>query len=102
MKLKLKLGTTMLALGLMTFGLGTQAVQAQAQVQRGSHPSVAMEKRNYQEVDPRTIKSPNENPFGLVYQLFLIDGATHIQTYWVPEYVNQAVAKLTEFYGSHL
>ncbi|WP_319402922.1 alpha/beta hydrolase [uncultured Anaeromusa sp.] len=68
MKLKLKFGTTMLALGLMTFGLGAQAVQAQAQVQRGSHPSVAMEKRDFQEVDPRTIKSPNENPFGLVYQ----------------------------------
>jgi len=35
-------------------------------------------------------------------ELFLIKGATHIQTYWVPKYVDQAVAKLTEFYGKHL
>ena len=35
-------------------------------------------------------------------ELFLIPGATHIQTYFVPEYVDQAVAKLTEFYGKHL
>nr|WP_320145706.1 alpha/beta hydrolase [uncultured Anaeromusa sp.] len=67
MKLKLKLGTTMLALGLMAIGLGGgQTVQAQAS--RGSHPVVIMEKRDFQEVDLRAIKSPNENPFGLVYQ----------------------------------
>lgn len=35
-------------------------------------------------------------------ELFLIPGATHIQTYWVPEYVNKAVGKLTEFFGKHL
>ena len=35
-------------------------------------------------------------------ELFLIEGATHIQTYYVPQYVNQAVDKLTEFYGKHL
>jgi fermentation-respiration switch protein FrsA (DUF1100 family) len=35
-------------------------------------------------------------------ELFLIRGATHIQTYWVPNYVNQAVDKLTAFYGKHL
>lgn len=35
-------------------------------------------------------------------ELFLIPGATHIQTYFVPEYVDQAVGKLTEFYGKHL
>lgn len=33
---------------------------------------------------------------------YLIEGASHIETYWVPEYVEQAVAKLTEFYGSYL
>lgn len=32
-------------------------------------------------------------------ELFLIDGATHIETYWVPEYVNQAMDKLTRFFG---
>ncbi|CAK7058547.1 MAG: putative protein YcjY [Desulfovibrio sp.] len=32
-------------------------------------------------------------------ELFKISGATHIQTYFVPEYVDQAVAKLKEFYG---
>ena len=35
-------------------------------------------------------------------ELFLIPGATHIQTYWVPKYVDQAVNKLTEFFGKHL
>ena len=33
---------------------------------------------------------------------FLIPGATHIKTYYVPEYVNQAVGKLTEFFGKNL
>lgn len=35
-------------------------------------------------------------------ELFLIDGATHIETYWKPPYVNQAVEKLTQFYGKSL
>lgn len=35
-------------------------------------------------------------------ELFLIDGASHIETYWVPEYVNEAVEKLVDFYGSRL
>lgn len=35
-------------------------------------------------------------------ELFKLDGATHIETYWVPRYVNAAVSKLTEFYGRTL
>lgn len=35
-------------------------------------------------------------------ELFLIDGATHIQTYWKPEYVLQAVNKLVKFYQANL
>ena len=35
-------------------------------------------------------------------ELFRIPGATHIQTYFVPEYVDRAVARLTEFYGKNL
>jgi len=35
-------------------------------------------------------------------ELFIIDGATHIQTYWKPEYVSQAVNKLVEFYKANL
>lgn len=35
-------------------------------------------------------------------ELFLIEGGTHIQTYWKPEYVKQAVEKLTEFFGKYL
>jgi len=35
-------------------------------------------------------------------ELFLIDGATHIQTYWKPEYVKQAVDKLVNFYQTNL
>lgn len=67
MNLKLKVSTALLVLGLMATGYGGQEVSAQ-QVQRGNHPAVIMEKRAFQEVDPNTIKSPNKNPFGLVYQ----------------------------------
>ncbi|WP_316818280.1 alpha/beta hydrolase [Pedobacter nyackensis] len=35
-------------------------------------------------------------------ELFLIDGATHIQTYWKPGYVSQAVNKLVNFYQTNL
>ncbi len=35
-------------------------------------------------------------------ELFLIEGATHIQTYWKQEYVKQAVAKLKQFFGDNL
>jgi uncharacterized protein len=35
-------------------------------------------------------------------ELFLIPGATHIQTYYVPEYVDQAVGKLKVFFNTHL
>lgn len=35
-------------------------------------------------------------------ELFKLDGATHIETYWVPKYVDSAVGKLTTFYGPTL
>lgn len=35
-------------------------------------------------------------------ELFLVEGATHIQTYWKPEYVNQIVNKLVDFFGNNL
>lgn len=35
-------------------------------------------------------------------EVFLIDGATHIETYWKPEFVLQAVNKLVEFYNHNL
>lgn len=35
-------------------------------------------------------------------ELFLIPGATHIRTYYVPEYVDMAVKKLTEFFSENL
>lgn len=35
-------------------------------------------------------------------ELFLIEGATHIQTYYVPEYVDKAVSKLREFFDQYL
>lgn len=34
--------------------------------------------------------------------LFLIDGATHIQTYWKPDYVDQAIDKLADFFKVNL
>jgi fermentation-respiration switch protein FrsA (DUF1100 family) len=35
-------------------------------------------------------------------ELFKIDGATHIETYWVPKYVDATMGKLTEFFGRAL
>lgn len=35
-------------------------------------------------------------------ELFLIEGATHIETYWVPEYVAAAMGKLTPFFARTL
>jgi fermentation-respiration switch protein FrsA (DUF1100 family) len=35
-------------------------------------------------------------------ELFLIDGATHIQTYYFPDYVNQAIDKLNSFFSKYL
>ncbi|MFC6095879.1 alpha/beta hydrolase [Flavobacterium qiangtangense] len=35
-------------------------------------------------------------------ELFVIDGATHIQTYWKPEYVSQAATKLVDFFGKNI
>ncbi|HJR29899.1 MAG TPA: alpha/beta hydrolase [Pseudomonas sp.] len=35
-------------------------------------------------------------------ELFKIDGATHIETYWVPKYVDAAMGKLTRFYARTL
>lgn len=35
-------------------------------------------------------------------ELVLIDGASHIETYWKPEYVKQISAKLTDFFGKNL
>lgn len=35
-------------------------------------------------------------------ELFVVDGATHIQTYWKPEYVDQIVNKLVGFYTTNL
>jgi fermentation-respiration switch protein FrsA (DUF1100 family) len=35
-------------------------------------------------------------------ELIKIEGATHIETYWKQPYVNQAVEKLTQFYGKSL
>ncbi len=35
-------------------------------------------------------------------EMFLVPGATHIQTYYVPEYVTQISDKLIEFFGKNL
>lgn len=35
-------------------------------------------------------------------ELFVIDGATHIETYWVPKYVEAAMGKLTPFFARTL
>ena len=35
-------------------------------------------------------------------ELCLIEGASHIRTYWVKEYVNKAVSKLDTFFKDNL
>jgi fermentation-respiration switch protein FrsA (DUF1100 family) len=35
-------------------------------------------------------------------ELLTVDGATHIQLYWKPEFVNPIVKKLCDFYGKYL
>lgn len=35
-------------------------------------------------------------------ELFKIEGATHIETYWVPKYVDAAMDRLVQFYGKTL
>lgn len=35
-------------------------------------------------------------------ELFLIEGATHIETYWVPRYVDQAMTKLDTFFDKNI
>ena len=35
-------------------------------------------------------------------ELFKIDDATHIETYWVPKYVDAAMGKLTQFFARTL
>ena len=35
-------------------------------------------------------------------ELYLVKGATHIQTYWKPEYVKEISEKLTTFYNKNL
>jgi fermentation-respiration switch protein FrsA (DUF1100 family) len=47
------------------------------------------------EAFPKATKAKNK-------ELFIIDGATHIQSYYVPEYVNKAVEKLVGFFGKNL
>ncbi|MNF63904.1 Alpha/beta hydrolase family protein [compost metagenome] len=44
----------------------------------------------------------NKATNAITKELFLIDGATHIQTYWKPDYVSQAVNKLVNFYQVNL
>ncbi|MGJ1196335.1 alpha/beta hydrolase [Sphingobacterium spiritivorum] len=47
------------------------------------------------EAFPKAINARNK-------ELFLIDGASHIETYWKPEYVKQAVHKLDSFFKEYL
>lgn len=35
-------------------------------------------------------------------ELFLIDGATHIETYWAPRYVDQTMQKLDVFFDKNI
>jgi len=35
-------------------------------------------------------------------ELFILDGATHIESYWKPAYVNKAASKLVDFFNKNL
>ena len=49
-----------------------------------------------------TAQSYSRPPGTRNQEVYLIPGATHIKTYYVPEYVDQAVGKLAEFFGENL
>ena len=53
--------------------------------------SLYMTERAYQAASTNTNK-----------ELFKVDGATHIETYYAPKYVNAIVSKLKQFYGKTL
>lgn len=67
MKLKNKLMAALLTLGFATVGLGGQALAAD-NIQHGEHAKVYAQKVEYKEMNFKDFKSPNDNPFGLVYQ----------------------------------
>ena len=53
-------------------------------------------------IDPTTAPAFEKAVNARSKELFLIEGATHIRTYWVPEYVEKAAGKLKEFFGENL
>lgn len=71
---------------------GAQLIDVPLLMMVGSHADTG-----YMTIDcfERAVNAP-------VRELFEIPGATHIQTYWKPEYVSQATGKLVEFFGKHV
>ena len=71
---------------------GAQLIDVPLLMMMGSHADTG-----YMTIDcfERAVNAP-------VRELFEIPGATHIQTYWKPEYVSQAAGKLVEFFGKHV
>ena len=53
----------------------------------------------------RTPSSLAKKPYDIAKEpkeLFVVEGATHVDLYDKPQYVDQAVAKLAEFFGKYL
>ncbi|MEU4385652.1 hypothetical protein [Promicromonospora sp. NPDC023805] len=49
--------------------------------------------------EPRLLEDPTARVEDTRCALFVVDGATHIAMYDVPEYMDQAVTKLVDFFG---
>lgn len=71
---------------------GAELINVPLLMMMGSHADTG-----YMTIDcyERAVNAP-------VRELFEIPGATHIQTYWKPEYVKLATDKLVEFFGENL
>lgn len=71
---------------------GAELIDVPLLMMMGSHADTG-----YMTIDcyERTVNAP-------VRELFEIPGATHIQTYWKPEYVRLATEKLVGFFGENL
>lgn len=84
-----------------SFFAGGRVVQSQGVYKDDNQPllMIAGEKADtlYMTEDAYAKASGTENK-----ELYMIEGASHIRTYWVPEYVDKAVNKLGDFFRRNL
>lgn len=92
---------------LTTASIPKASAQSAAGPQQAAPGNELVVTKRYQQNPWTLTKYMTDDAFGKATQakskeLFLLDGATHIQTYWQPEYVQQAVSELADFFGKNL